>query len=516
MKAKKLVAVVMATAMALTMMAGCTKYQNKKSQSKDTLIFAQSADPISLDPALISDGESTQITTNIYDGLLQYKKGSTEVEPCLATNWTVSSDGLTYTFTLRKGVKFQDGTDFNAEAVKYNFDRQLNGTATADMSYASFIFGLVKGVEVKDDYTVVIHMTSPNTPFLADLAMNCGAPISSPTQLKKYNGNITEHPCGTGPYTFVKWDKGQDVVLVRNDNYWGTKAKTKNVIFKVIKDASDRVVALNNGEADMIEGVDSTNVDQIKQGGSKVVTFNGMMTNYMAYNTTSKIFASKDARRAVSESINVPELVKSLYKGYSQTATSFLPDSLPGYSKTIQQVQYNPDDAKTTLSKLGITSVHVITYSIARSYNLATGQTLAEAVQGYLSKVGVKCTIDVYDWTTYKAKMKEGNYDICFIGWGGDNGDPDNFMNLFATDDPLMNVSRYKNTTYNSLIEKGLEMPNGSDRNAVYTQCEQMIADDAPILSISHAEQICGVSPYIHNFDYHIAYGPKLAGVTKG
>ena len=514
---KKLIALFLASAALVSSMAGCASSGgSKKVKASDTLIFAQSADPISLDPALISDGESTQITTNVYDNLLQYKKGSTEVEPCLATSWTVSSDGLTYTFNLRKGVKFQDGTDFNAAAVKYDFDRQLNGTASADMSYASFIFGLVKDVEVKDDYTVVINLTSPNTPFLADLAMCCGAAIASPTAYKKYGGDLSEHPCGTGPYEFVKWDKGQDVVLVRNDNYWGTKAKTKNVIFKVVKDASDRVVALNNGEADIIEGVDATNVDQIKNGGSKVVTFKAMMTNYMAYNTQSKIFSSKEARQAISASINVPELVKSLYKGYSDAATSFLPPSIPGYDKSIQQVKYDPTAAKDTLSKLGITSVHMITYSIARSYNLATGQTLAEAIQGYLSKVGVKCTIDVYDWTTYKSKMKEGNYDICFIGWGGDNGDPDNFLNLLATDDYLMNVSRYQNSSYNSLIAKGLTMANGADRYAVYTQCEKILADDTPLLDISHAQQLCGVSPYIHNFDYHIAYGPKLADVTKG
>lgn len=495
-----------------TMGMGATVFA---ADASDTLIFAQASDPRSLDPALADDGESTKINTNIYEGLVKYADDSTEIVPCLAESWEVSDDGLSYTFHLRQGVKFHDGTDFNAEAVKINYDRQLPGNATENMSYAGFIFGSVKDIVVDDDYTVTINLTEAQTPFLANLAMVQGSPIVSPKALEDNNNDVTQAPCGTGPYKFVRWDVEQDVILERNEDYWGEPAKTKNVIFKIIKDNSARVIALNNGEADIIDGVDSNVVDQITAAGNIVQQDEAMMTNYMAFNTTDGAMTSKEARQAVAEAINVPELVQTLYKGYDEPATTFLPTTLPGYDASISQPAYDPDAAKQTLADEGITSLHILTYDTARPYNTAGGKTLAEAVQGYLLNVGVECTIDAYDWTTFKSKAQDGDYDLIFAGWGGDNGDPDNFLNLLATDDVSMNYSHYHNDEYNDLIAKGLVTPVGDERSAIYTECEKIIAEDSPILPISHSNFICGVSTNVDGFFYHVAQATKLAGVTK-
>lgn len=486
-----------------------------KSKAQDTLVYAQGAEPRGLDPALVDDGESAKITCNIYEGLLKYAKDSTKVEPCLAESYTVSSDGLVYTFKLRQGVKFQDGTDFDADAVKFNIDRQIPPKVTKDMSYASFVYGSVKSVEAVDKSTVKITMTAPCTPFLKNLAMVFGGPIVSPKALQANNNNVNQAPVGTGPYKFVRWDKGEDVVLVRNDNYWGDKAKTKNVIFKFIADNSARVVALNNGEADMIDGIDATVVSQITGAGNKLFQAAGMTINYMAYNTSKKPFNDPKVRAAVSQAVNVPELVKSLYKGYSDPATSVMPTFMDGYDKSISQVPYDATAAAATLKAAGVTSIHMITYSNPRPYNTANGQALAEAIQGYLSKVGVTCKIDSYDWTTYKSKVKEGGYDACFYGWTGDNGDPDNFMNLMSVDDPSQNVALYKNPEFNALIAKGTATPEGAARNAIYTQLEKIAAKDAVWLPISHSQTLCGYRPNIHDFYYHVTGITPLAGVSK-
>lgn len=519
---KKVLSLVLTVVMAASMLAGCGGSSSgggsgasSADSSSDTLVFAQAADPRSLDPAFADDGESTKINTNIYEGLVKYADKTTDIEPCLAESWDVSEDGLTYTFHLRQGVKFHDGTDFNAEAVKVNFDRQLPGNATEDMPYAGFVFSLVDEVTVDDEYTVSVHLTEAQTPFLANLAMIQGAPIVSPKALEENNNNVTNAPCGTGPYKFVSWDTDQSVVLVRNDDYWGEPAKIKNVVFRIIPDNSARVIALNNGEADIIDGIDATVVDQIEEAGNKVQTDEAMMTNYMGFNTTDGVFTDVEARRAICQAINVPELVQTLYQGYDTPATSFLPESLPGYDDSISYPAYDPDAAKETLSSLGITSVHMMTYSVARPYNTAGGQKLAEAVQGYLANVGVECTIDAYDWTTFASRAQTGDYDIIFAGWGGDNGDPDNFLNLLATDDPSMNYSHFSNEEYNSLIAQGLVTPNGDERSSIYTQCEQILADQVPILPISHANFMCGVSSKVDGFFYHVACATKLAGVTK-
>jgi peptide/nickel transport system substrate-binding protein len=509
---KRLMCTILAVAMLSVILTACGQGANDPT---DTLIFAQGADPRGLDPAMVDDGESSKVIVNIYEGLLKYAKDSTKLEPCLAESWKVSDDGLTYTFKLRKGVKFQDGTDFNAEAVKVNIERQMEGNATADMSYAGFVFGTVSKVEAPDASTVVITLKEKNTAFLYNLAMSLAAPIVSPKAIKDNNNNVNEHPVGTGPYKFVRWDKEQDIVLVRNDAYWGEKAKTKNVIFKIIKDNSARVVALNNGEVDMIDGIDATVVNQIESAGNKLDQPDGMNINYMAYNTTTPAFSKPEVRKAFSQAVNVPELVTSLYQGYASPADSILPSFVPGYAKDVKQVTYDPEAAKAVISSAGITSVHMITYSNPRPYNTANGQALAEAIQGYLAKVGVTANIEVFDWTTYKEKVNAGDYDICFYGWTGDNGDPDNFMALLSDKDPSMNVSRFDNSEYKDLIAKGKATPEGADRDAVYAQLEKMQVDLNPWLLISHSKLLSAYSPKIQGYYYHVTGNIFFSEMTK-
>ncbi|MDQ7095624.1 ABC transporter substrate-binding protein [Desulfosporosinus sp. PR] len=522
-KVKQIVALALTAALVITASAGCGSSATSSTGSSgssasnpnDTLVYAQGAEPRGLDPALVDDGESAKVMSNIYEGLLKYDKDSTKVEPSLAKSWDVTTDGLTYTFHLQEGVKFQDGTDFDADAVKFNIDRQLPPKVTADMGYASFVFGSVKDVQVVDKNTVKINLKAPSTPFLNNLAMVMAAPMVSPKALQANNNNVDQAPVGTGPYKFVKWDKDQDIVLVRNDQYWGTKALTKNVIFKFIKDNSARVVALNNGEADIIDGIDATVVKQITDAGNKIFQAPGMNVNYMAYNTSRKPFNDAKLRTAISQAINVPEMVKSLYQGYSEPATSILPTFMAGYDKSVSQVAYDPTAAAAALKAAGLTSVHMITYTNPRPYNPATGQALAEAIQGYLSKVGVTVKLDSFDWTTYKDKVKAGDYDIAFYGWTGDNGDPDNFMNLLADKDPTMNIALYNNPQFNDLIAKGLVTPAGDARNAIYTQLEKIAAADAVWLPISHAQTLCAYRPNVQDFYYHMTGITPFVGVAK-
>lgn len=478
----------------------------------DTLTFAQGADPRGLDPALSDDGESSKVMVNIYEGLLKYEDDSTKVLPCLAKSWTVSEDGLTYTFKLEEGVKFHDGTPFNAEAVKFNVDRQTVNV-TEDMAYAGFVYQYVESCKVVDEYTVEIKLNSPCTPFLNNLAMSMAAPMVSPKACQESNNNLNENPVGTGPFRFVRWDKAEAVVLERNEDYWGDKAITKNLIFKIIPDNSARVMALNNNEADMIDGIDSTVIDQITAAGNEVFQAEGMNINYMAYNVEK--LKDKEVRKALSQAVNVPELVQSLYQGYSTEATTILPTFMPGYGENVKQAGYDEAAAKAVLESKGIKTVRMITYTNPRPYNTATGQTLAEAIQGYFAKVGVTATIDSYDWTTYKDKIKAGDYDICFYGWNGDNGDADNFMNLLSDEDPTMNVARYKNPAYNDLIKKALATPAGSDRDALYVQMEQMVADDCAWLPISHSMTLSGYNPLVKNYSYHMTANVFLSKTYK-
>ncbi|MDY0339781.1 MAG: ABC transporter substrate-binding protein [Coriobacteriia bacterium] len=509
-----LLSLMLALALVVSALAGCAgetveeeptaEEPVAEATTADTFTYAQGADPRGLDPALVDDGESSKIIVNIYENLLKYNDDSTEVEPSLAESWDISEDGLSYTFKLREGVKFHDGTDFDAEAVKFNIDRQLPPLVTEEMGYAGFVFGSVKDVVVVDEYTVQINLTAPNTAFLANLAMSLAAPIISPTALEAGDNSVMENPVGTGPYKFVEWNKGENIVLVRNDEYWGEPAKTKNVVFRFIADNSARVLALSNGEVDMIDGIDATVVDQITEGGGELFEAAGMNISYMAYNTTTSPFKDQAARVAFSQAIDREELVKSLYQGYSDVADTILPTFVPGFDPAVEQVEFDAEAAKAGLAAAGVTEVHMISYTNPRPYNAATGVSLATAIQGYLQKVGVECTIDTFDWTTYKEKVKAGDYDICFYGWIGDNGDPDNFMNLLSDPDPTMNVARWQDPTYQGMIKDALLLPNGDERNAAYAEMETYVAEQAIWLPISHAKTLAAYRPEVSGFVYHV------------
>ena len=535
---KRLISVLLCTALAATMVAGCTKKNEVLEQSaaaegsesaqteasapeqtqaaaealeefgeipadvdtEQIITYAQGADPRGLDPALIDDGESSKPICQMYEGLLKYGDNNTEVEPCLAESWEVSEDGLTYTFKLRQGVKFHDGTDFNAEAVKYNVDRQTVNK-TEDMLYADFVFGDVAACNVIDDYTVEIVLNKVSTPFLNNLAMSLGAPMVSPTACEANNNNLNEAPCGTGPYKFVRWDKNEAVVMERNEDYWGEKGVAKQIVFKTITDNSARVVALTNGEVDIIDGIDANVVDQVTSAGALLNMAEGMNINYLAYNTQR--ITDPEVRKALSQAVNVPELVASLYRGYASEATSILPTFMPGYSADVKQVSYDPEAAAQTLADKGVTELHMLAYTNPRPYNTATGQTLAEALQGYYEKVGVTCSIDSYDWTTYKEKVGTGDYDVCLYGWIGDNGDPDNFMNLLASEDIEINVAQYSDEEFNTMLAEAASTPNGEERNAIYAQMEQKIADECVWLPISHQENLSAYLSKVHNYIAH-------------
>lgn len=493
--------VLLAAAMLLSLFTACA---GNGGAANDKFVFAQGADPRGLDPALVDDGESAMVIVNVYEGLTQYGSDSTEVLPCLATKWDVSADSLEYTFTLREGVKFHDGTAFNAEAVKTNIDRQLPPNDTTDMPYAEFTFGYVSSVEVVSEYVVKITLSQPCTPFLANLAMSQAAPMVSPAQLAKAEGAM-ENPVGTGPFKFVKWDKGVAVTLVRNDSYWGDKPKLKDLIIQITPDNSTRASQMMAGEIDAMNGLDASNVEAVKNKGAKIFQADGMNINYMAFNMTRAPFDDARVREAIVRAINVPELVEALYQGYSATAYSVLPSFMPGYNANAKPFEYDPEKAKQLLTDAGISdlSITMVTYSNPRPYNAATGTKLAEAIMGYLTAIGVTVDITQYDWTTYKEKVVQGEGDIRFYGWIGDNGDPDNFMNLLSDSDPAMNVSGYNNTQYNDLIKQAAATPNGEERNALYGQMEEIVAAEAPWLPISHAQSMAAYGANVKNFSVH-------------
>lgn len=491
--------------------------------ASDTITYSLTADPRAVDPAYFDDGESAVVSCNMYEGLYQYGKTDAKVSPCLAKDLPeISDDGLVYTIKLNEGIKFHDGTDFNADAVKQSIERQLEPNRNSDMPYASFVFGEeeagngVEKVEAVDDYTVKITMRAASAPFVKNLAMALASPIVAPSAIEKAtDGQAITDPVGTGPYKFVNWTKGASITLVANEDYWGDAPKTKNLIFKIITEGNTRITSLINGECDIISSVDPSAVDQIVDGGFELFSEDGMTINYMAFNTETGKCTDQEVRKAVAQAINVEEMVKSIYGDYATVANSVMPLWMAPYDKDVKQTAYDPEAAKKTLADKGITSLQCITYTTARPYNQKGGSDLARMIQGYLAEVGVDVSITEYDWTTYKTKVQTDPYDICFYGWTGDNGDPDNFMNLLADTNWSMNVAHWQDDEYKALIAKGLATPDGDERDAIYLQCEEMVAEKQPWVLISHSKNLLGYSPKVKDFYYHPTGVAFFKGVSK-
>ena len=524
---------VSAAGFGLVSMAGCGGGDDAKKDegadapaaggTADTITYSLTADPRAVDPAYFDDGESAVVSCNIHEGLYQYGKTDAKVSPCLAKDLPeISDDGLVYTIKLNEGIKFHDGTDFNAEAVKKSIERQLEPNRNSDMPYASFVFGEeeagngVASVEAVDDYTVKITMRTASAPFVKNLAMALASPIVAPSAIEAAtDGQAITNPVGTGPYKFVDWTKGASVTLVANEDYWGEAPKTKNLVFKIIAEGNTRLTSLINGECDIISSVDPASADQIVDNGFELFSEDGMTINYMAFNTETGKCTDQEVRKAVAQAINVEEMVKSIYGDYATVANSVMPTWMAPYTKDVKQTAYDPEAAKKTLADKGITSLQCITYTTARPYNQKGGSDLANMIQGYLSAVGVELSITQYDWTTYKTKVQTDPYDICFYGWTGDNGDPDNFMNLLADTNWSMNVAHWQDDEYKALIAEGLKTPDGDARDAIYLQCEEMVAEKQPWVLISHSKNLLGYSPKVKDFYYHPTGVAFFKGVSK-
>ncbi|MCL6451633.1 MAG: ABC transporter substrate-binding protein [Acetobacteraceae bacterium] len=522
MRSKWLVAL-LAAALVLSLMAGCAKKQPAeapKPPPEKILVFARGSDSVSLDPAMIVDGESAKVCNNIYDNLVRYKADSTEVEPALAESWE-SPDGIVWTFHLRKNVKFHDGTPFNAQAVKFNIDRQAPDVRVPDMAYADFTLGMIDKVEVIDDYTIRFTLKYPYAPFLLNLAMGLSAPICSPTAIQKYGADYGMHPVGTGPFIFERWDKEQQIVLKANPEWWGGKPKVDKLVFKVTKENAVRANELLAGEIDMMDGVDPNDVQRIQADPNvKLIQAPGMNINYMGFRVFKPPFNNQKVRQAVSMAIDRKTLVEHLYQGNSLLANGPLPPCLWGYVPELKPYDYDPEGAKALLAEAGYPNgftMDLLCYPNPRGYNPVGGERLGEAIQADLAKVGIKVNLVSKAWKEHLAACAGTDGHAYLIGWMGDNGDPDNFLYilLHGSQSEGMNYSHYANPQVDDLLTKAQQTSNADERLALYKQAQEIIVRDAPWVFISHAMDMVAMRKNVTGFKIHPTSSIFLWNVDK-
>ncbi|MCS7240683.1 MAG: ABC transporter substrate-binding protein, partial [Candidatus Bipolaricaulota bacterium] len=425
---------------------------------KQVLRIALEAEPTSLDPHQITDYNSIRAAMPMFETLPQFAPGTTEIVPGLAQSWEVSEDGLVYTFYLRKGVNFHDGTPLTAEAVKFNVDRQIDPNhpyhSTGVFAYAEFTFGMVDSVTVLDDFVVQFKLKHPFAPFLRNMAM-ASAAIISPEAIKRYQADIAINPVGTGPFKFKEWTPGVRIVLERNDNYWGERALLDELVFRPIVNPQSRLAALEAGEVDFIVNPPPEDVARLRENPNlQVVTELGQHTWWIALNCQRPPFNNVLVRQAVHHAIDKNAIVEGILRNTGIVATNPLPPNVWSYTEEVKVYEYNPTLAKQLLAQAGYPNGFTVDFWVPESGSgMQQPIEMATAIQAYLAQVGITARIQTWEWGTYLDKVFQPDYtevaEMHEMSWIMDNGDPDNFLYILFSSSQWppagFNESFYKN-----------------------------------------------------------------------
>ena len=478
-----------------------------------TLVFGQAQDTVSLDPNDIEDGFSVNNTSNMYDTLVRFRADNTQIEPSLAESWTVSSDGLVWTFKLRRGVKFHDGTVFNAEAVKFTYERQIDKKHPyfpGNAPYASFTYQNVKSVTAVDANTVRFNLSAPFAPFLTNMAMFSTA-VVSPTAVKKWGKDFFKHPTGTGPFRFVEWVQKDHITMQANRDYWASRPCVDRLIIRGIPDNTVRLLEMEKGSIQMMDQVNPPDYERIRKN-SRLVLFTGpgLNTGYIAINVEKEPFNDVRVRRAVNMSVNKPALIRAFYAGVGQPAKNPMPPTIWGFNDAVKPYEYNPEMAKQLLAEAGYPngiSTELWWPNRARPY-LTQPQKIAEALQQQLAKGGIRAKLVTYEWGTYLDKLSNGEHPMSIIGWIGDNGDPDNFLYVLLDKDNAKkgdanNYAFYKSEAVHDLLIKAQRVGDQATRSRYYAQAQEIIARDAPWVPLVHAARVGAYRKEVQNFSLH-------------
>ena len=492
-----------------------------------TLVFGRGGDSVGLDPAYETDGNSFMICDNVLEGLVFYKEESTALEPGLATSWTVSPDGKTYTFKLRQGVKFHDGTPFNANAVVFSIGRQMKNRNVKfsgkgwdipkqerppEYWVSMEMDDIVDSIEATDEYTVVFKLKKVTAPFLANLGMDF-SDIISPAAFTKDPAAFVRNPVGTGPFKFQSWKKDDSIVLVANKDYWEKgKPHLDRAIFRVIPENAVRFLELKAGTIHICQFPNAADIPMAKKDPNLwIPTQPGMNIGYLGYNLKKDLWKNKNLRKAIAHAVNRKAIVDNIYQGMGEVAVNCIPPTMWGYNKDVPGYDYNVEKAKKLLAEAGypegkgLPEITLWSMPVPRPYN-PEGLKVGVAMIGDLGKIGIQARIVSYDWGTYLKRQREQppDMDLFQLGWTGDNGDPDNFLAVLFDGMASTAVrTQWMNEEYHKLMEDGRQTIDQNKRAEIYSKAQALMYEEVPVIPIAHSMVMWPASKKVVNFKLH-------------
>jgi len=488
-------------------------------------VVGQIAEPKSLDPATVTAVNDFRILVNIYDGLTRYKDGTLEVEPSLAESWTISDDGTVYTFKLRSGIKFQDGTDFNADAVKFNFDRMLkddhpfHDTGPFPLS---FFFSAVKDVKAVDATTVEFTLNAPYAPFLSNLAYPTGL-IVSPAAVEKSGKDFGRNPVGTGAFKFEEWEANAKVVVSRYDEYWDGAAPLEAVVYRPITDANTRIAEMLAGGLDIMVEVPPDSLQQFRDGGEfQVLEQAGPHVWFLILNAKEGPFADKLVRQAANYAIDKKALVDNVLQGTADIAAGPTPPAFAwAYDESLEPYPYDPEKAKELLKQAGYDGKELTFYVTEGGSGMLDPIAMGTAIQADLQAVGMKVKIETYEWNTFLGKVNpglEGKADMAEMAWM--TNDPDTLPYLALRSEAFpdkggFNSGYYSNPEVDELLNKAREVTDQGERAKLYKEMQKIVQEDAPWVFVANWKQNAVTKASVENFKLQPSFFLMLQKVAK-
>ncbi|MEN4929385.1 glutathione ABC transporter substrate-binding protein GsiB [Erwinia billingiae] len=450
--------------------------------AKDAVI-AVGSNFTTLDPYDANDTLSQAVAKSFYQGLFGFDKDMKLVN-VLAESSDASKDGLTYTIKLRSGIKFQDGSDFNAEAVKINLDRASN----PDNHLKRYnLFKSIATTEVIDPLTVKITLKQPFSAFINTLASPAAAMIS-PTALKKYGKEIGFHPVGTGPYELDTWNQTDFVKVKKFAGYWKKGyPKLDTITWRPVVDNNTRAAMLQTGEANFAFPIPYEQAKLLEKNSKlDLVTSPSIMQRYISFNVTQKPFDNPKVREAINYSINRQALVKVAFAGYATPATGIVPPAIQ-FAQTYPAPEYNPAKARELLKEAGFPNG--FTTTLWSSHNHSTAQKVLQFTQQQLAQVGIKATLTAMDAGQRAAEVedkgqKESGVRMFYTGWSASTGEANWALTpLFATQSwppTIFNTAFYSNAKVDSDLADALKTTDGEKKAALYKDAQDIIWKEQP------------------------------------
>ncbi len=468
------------------------------------LVIGSATDALSLDPGDQWDLYSSQVVVNIFETLVRYKEGSFDIEPCLAESWKVSDDGLVWQFQLRRNVLFHDGTRFNADAVLFSFQRQMDSSFPfrfGDFEAWDPLFGMIKTIRALSEYDVEISLNEPYAPFLSNLTLD-QAGIVSPTAVKKWQESFFENPIGTGPFVFDKWFHEDRIIITANENYWDKRPFLDTVIFRTIEDNTLRMAELKRGNLHFVRESESDNFSIITGLSSlKIIQTPVMDITYLAMNTQRHPFDDVRVRLALASGFQKERLIRYVYQDRVTVATTPLPKEMWGFNDTLHDYAYDPSKTADLLREAGYPrglDIHVL----IPQGNLEQLKFM-QLVRENLLPMGINLLIEIMDWKQLIETAQNGEHEALVATWEGDTGDPDNFLYVLLDRDNARlggeNLAFYTNDSLHAILTQARKTEFLPVREKLYKQAQEIIHCDVPWIPLWHSKSVWILNEKIRN-----------------